>query len=285
MPEKARPAPPSSRAPGRPGVEFPEAFAAFLRLLRSSPEPRVTVRRLRAELGTGSHGKISEHLASCWARVAAMLEAGSPDALRRLPGPIADEFERLYRLIEEAVRQDVSRGAPEGLMRAECSELAAQCTALNRELADLRGDRASEQKCLQDERDRAAGLDKQNHELTVRVTELQQRLADRERHLQLLGDQNDALTRLLSRAHTERRSLERRAEQLQQDLSELRERFQSNLSLLMSRSRSAAMRPPPLSRKARQVKKKPKPSRKVKAKGDPRKLRRSPLRTPSRRQD
>ena len=259
MPQKVHPEYPFSRAPGRPGVEFPEAFAAFLRLLRSSPEPRVTVRRLRAELGTGSHGKISEHLASCWARVAAMLEAGSPESLRRLPGPIADAFERLYRLIEEGVRQEISGGISDDALQTECAELRAQRAALQHELTALGATHAAEQKRLQDEKNRSAGLDKQNHELSVRTTELQQRLTDREHHLQMLNEQNDALTRLLSRAQTERQSLERRAEQLQQDLTELRERFQSNLARLLVRARPVRVRP--TTGKARSSKEKPTRSR------------------------
>ena len=137
--------------------------------------PLSIVQKIRAKIGRGSPNTINPMLDACWKTLSARLDSG-PAALHRLPESIAHIAEALWMQALE-----------EGKRRA-----------------------------LLEQRDtaRVAELDKQRlelrfHVLTLREGELDSRLRDRDRTIEALQVQLNALTGLLRKEQATREMLSR----------------------------------------------------------------------------
>ena len=129
-------------------------------------------------------------------------------------------------MIEAEVRRESTRPAREldearrpycDTLQAQNATLEQQRLELQRQLAGaqeqldkLHVSRLADAKLRDTGKDRAALLDRHNQALSVRVQELERRLADRDSRIQHLTEQFNSMTRLLSRERTLSAGFERR---------------------------------------------------------------------------
>jgi hypothetical protein len=156
---------------GRPGLEQADVDRAADALLRKGLRP--SVEKVRAQVG-GSPNTIAPLLDRWWARLAGRLEAGS-DAVARIPGSVAHAAEALFIRALDAARE-----------RAE---------------QEQHRDREA---IVQDQQILAA----RRHVLSLREAELDQRLTERDRMVEVLKE-------TLRYERGERRKLEAAYEALQ----------------------------------------------------------------------
>jgi hypothetical protein len=148
-------------------------------LLRSGMRP--TIEKIRAKIGKGSPNTINPMLDAWWKTLSARLDAG-PAALHRLPETVAHIAEALWMQALE-----------EGRRRAQ-QEL-----------------KTSERQAA----DHQQNLEVRSHVLTLREGELDSRLRDRDRTIEALQLQVNALTGLLRKEQATRELLSRHIAELQ----------------------------------------------------------------------
>jgi hypothetical protein len=142
-------------------------------LLRLGERP--TIDKVRARIGKGSPNTINPMLDAWWKTLSARLDSG-PAALHRLPESIAHIAEALWmQALEEAKRRAVLEQRD-----------SARLTELDKQRLELR-----------------------SHVLSLREGELDSRLRDRDRTIEALQDQVNALTGILRKEQATRESLSR----------------------------------------------------------------------------
>jgi hypothetical protein len=186
------------------GVSAGDIELAADALLRAGERP--TIEKVREKLGTGSPNTINPLLDAWWKRLSARLDAG-PAALHRLPESVAHAAEALWM-----------RALDEGRRRA-----AQEQHATTRALAT---DKQT--------------LEVRSHVLSLRESELESRLRDREQRQAALEAQLQDLTTLLRKEQAAREAQARRIVDLQQQLSARAPSLTSKPSRSKVRRRSKA---------------------------------------------
>ena len=136
MSETATP-PKGYRSPGRPGIEQSDVDRAADELFRAGQRPSVA--KIRARVG-GSPNTIAPMLDRWWSRLAGRIDAG-PDALARLPQPVALAAEALFIHALDAARERAEHehsGTREALTRDQ-QLFDARRHVLSLREADLEG--------------------------------------------------------------------------------------------------------------------------------------------------
>jgi hypothetical protein len=192
-------APPRYRAPGRPGIEQSEVDRAADELLTAGERP--SVEKIRARVG-GSPNTIAPLLDAWWARLAGRIAAG-PDALARLPEPVALAAEALFIRALDAART-----------RAE-NEISSAKEALTHD-----------QQLIEARR----------HVLSLREAELERRLAERDQVVSVLKE-------TLRYERGQRRKLELANESLQVRLRALEAKGKPRPATTYSRKSSSPTKP------------------------------------------
>jgi Plasmid replication region DNA-binding N-term len=174
---------PTRFGPPSRGVSTRDVELAADALLRAGDRP--TIEKVREKLGTGSPNTINPLLDAWWKRLSARLDAG-PAALHRLPESVAHAAEALWM-----------QALDEGRRRAAQEQHATT---------------------------RALGTDKQNlevrsHVLSLRESELESRLRDREQRQAALEAQLQDLTTLLGKEQATRDAQTKRIAALEADLA------------------------------------------------------------------
>ena len=195
----SRPRPPPNRHRPR-GITAADVDRAADSLLRAGQRP--TIEKVRAKIGRGSPNTINPLLDAWWSRLAGRLDAG-PAALHRLPEPV---------LL-----------AAEGLWLQTLDEARKRATAEH-------GSR-EEARSLSERQD----LDVRAHVLSIRESELRDRIAQAEGRASQLEIEIEALTTLLRKEQASRLAVERRLAETQSDLQQ---------ALTRRRGRTAAGRKP-----------------------------------------
>jgi chromosome segregation ATPase len=180
MPEVTRGA--TRFGPPTRGVSAGDVERAADTLLRAGERP--TIEKVREKLGSGSPNTINPLLDAWWKRLSARLDSG-PAALHRLPESVAHAAEALWM-----------QALDEGRRRA-----AQETHATTRALAT---DKQS--------------LEVRSHVLSLRESELESRLRDREQRQAALEAQLQDLTTLLRKEQATREAQERRIADLEQRL-------------------------------------------------------------------
>lgn len=161
------------------GITQSDVSHAADSLLRSGERP--TIKKVRAKIGKGSPNTVNPLLDAWWKTLAVRLDAG-PAALHRLPESVAHVAEALWM---QALEEGKRRALLEQRDSARLAELDKQ------------------------------RLEVRSHVLTLREGELDSRLRDRERTIEALQVQINALTGLLGREQATRDSLSRQIVDLQ----------------------------------------------------------------------
>jgi hypothetical protein len=164
------------------GVSASDVERAADALLRAGERP--TIEKVREKLGTGSPNTINPLLDAWWKRLSARLDAG-PAALHRLPESVAHVAESLWM-----------HALDEGRRRA-----AQEQHATTRALATGK-----------------QTLEVRSHVLSLRESELESRLRDREQRQAALEAQLQDLTTLLKKEQAAREAQARRISTLQTQL-------------------------------------------------------------------
>jgi hypothetical protein len=166
---------PAAAPPGTScGITPADVDRAADNLLRAGERP--TIERIRLRIGRGSPNTINPLLDAWWSRLASRLDAG-PAALHRLPEPVLHAAEGLWlQALDDARR------------RAQL-ESGSSRKALARERQDLAV---------------------QSHVLSIRESELQDRLTKAERGIARLELELETLTTLPSKQQASRLAAERR---------------------------------------------------------------------------
>ena len=175
-PKSAQSPPPTTRttADATRGITAASVDRAADALLRAGHRP--TIERVRAHLGRGSPNTINPLLDAWWQRLAGRLDAG-PAALHRLPEPVLHAAEGLWLQTLDAARKRAA------------SEQGSTRSALARDRREL---------------------EVRSHVLSIRESELADRLQLAERHTQALELELEALTTLLRKEQASRLAAERR---------------------------------------------------------------------------
>jgi len=195
---RTRPSPSVARANGR-GITPADVDRAADALLRDGQRP--TIEKVRAKIGRGSPNTINPLLDAWWSRLAGRLDAG-PAALHRLPEPVLLAAEGLWlQTLDEARKR-------------AAAELGSRKATLARD---------------------AQELDLRAHVLSIRESELRDRIAQAEGRASHLAIEIEALTTLLRKEQASRLAAERRLAETQSDLQQ---------ALTGRRDRSAAVRTP-----------------------------------------
>jgi len=165
--------PPRRIGPPPRGITQSDVSHAADTLLRLGERP--TIDKVRARIGKGSPNTINPMLDSWWKTLSVRLDSG-PAALHRLPETVAHIAEALWmQALEEAKRRAV-------LEQRDSARLAE----LDKQRLELR-----------------------SHVLSLREGELDSRLRDRDRTIEALQDQVNALTGILRKEQATRESLSR----------------------------------------------------------------------------
>jgi hypothetical protein len=165
------------------GVSAGDIERAADALLRAGERP--TIEKIREKLGTGSPNTINRLLDTWWKRLSARLDAG-PAALHRLPESVAHAAEALWM-----------QALDEGRRRAGQEQHATtRALAADKQTLEVR-----------------------SHVLSLRESELESRLRDREQRQAALEAQLQDLTTLLRKEQAAREAQARRIADLQQQLS------------------------------------------------------------------
>ena len=175
-PKSAQSPPPTTRttADATRGITAASVDRAADALLRAGHRP--TIERVRAHLGRGSPNTINPLLDAWWQRLAGRLDAG-PAALHRLPEPVLHAAEGLWLQTLDAARKRAA------------SEQGSTRSALARDRREL---------------------EVRSHVLSIRESELADRLQLAERRTQALELELEALTTLLRKEQASRLAAERR---------------------------------------------------------------------------
>jgi hypothetical protein len=178
--ERPRPPPSTTREHGR-GIGAADVDRAADSLLRDGERP--TIEKIRAKIGRGSPNTINPLLDAWWSRLAGRLDAG-PAALHRLPEPVLLAAEGLWlQTIDEArKRAAAEQGSRKSTLARDAQEL------------DLR-----------------------DHVLSIRESELKDRIAQAEHRASELAIEVEALTALLRKEQASRLAAERRLAESQSD--------------------------------------------------------------------
>jgi hypothetical protein len=173
---RRRPSSPKSRppTPDSRGITSTDVDRAADSLLRAGSRP--TIEKVRATIGRGSPNTINPLLDAWWSRLAGRLDAG-PAALHRLPEPVLHAAEGLWLQTLDAARQ-----------RAATEQGSSRTT--------LRRDRQE--------------LEIRSHVLSIRESELTDRLKQSESRTARLEMEVEALTTLLRKEQASRLAAERR---------------------------------------------------------------------------
>jgi Plasmid replication region DNA-binding N-term len=165
--------------PSPRGITQSDVSHAADSLLRAGERP--TIDKVRAKIGKGSPNTINPMLDAWWKTLSARLDSG-PAALHRLPETVAHVAEALWM-----------QALDEGRRRAHLElKTAERVTA-----------------------DHQQNLEVRSHVLTLREGELDSRLRDRDRTIEALQLQLNALTALLRKEQATRESLSRPIAELQ----------------------------------------------------------------------
>jgi hypothetical protein len=165
--------------PSPRGITQSDVSHAADSLLRAGERP--TIDKVRAKIGKGSPNTINPMLDAWWKTLSARLDSG-PAALHRLPETVAHIAEALWM-----------QALDEGRRRAHLElKTAERVTA-----------------------DHQQNLEVRSHVLTLREGELDSRLRDRDRTIEALQLQLNALTALLRKEQATRESLSRQIAELQ----------------------------------------------------------------------
>jgi hypothetical protein len=207
---------PALQSGGR-GVTAADVERAADALLREGERP--TVEKVRARLGGGSPNTINPLLDGWWKRIGARLASG-PDALQRLPELVAHVAEALWLQALEEARRRVGQ------------EERTALSALEKERREF---------------------EVRSHVLTLRESELDNRLRDRERAAQQLEGQVRDLLAMLQKEQASRAAAEARAKALEAEVSAADARSQRLITETTSRSspRAAPPRQPKAALQAR----------------------------------
>jgi uncharacterized coiled-coil protein SlyX len=189
------------------GVSAGDVERAADTLLRAGERP--TIEKVRAKLGTGSPNTINPLLDAWWKRLSARLDAG-PAALHRLPESVAHAAEALWM---QALDEGRRRAAQE-------QHATARSIATDKQTLEVR-----------------------SHVLSLRESELESRLRDREQRQAALEAQLQDLTTLLRKEQATRDAQARRISALENQLSAL-------ATATQKATRTKTQHPPPLRRKA-----------------------------------
>ena len=180
MPEPTKA--PSRFGPPSRGISAGDVERAADALLRTGQRP--TIEKVREKLGSGSPNTINPLLDAWWKRLSARLDAG-PAALHRLPESVAHAAEALWM-----------RALDEGRRRAAQEQHAtARAVTADKQTLEVR-----------------------SHVLSLRESELEFRLRDREQRQATLEAQLQDLTTLLKKEQATREVLARRIVDLEQQL-------------------------------------------------------------------
>ena len=168
-------------APAR-GITPADVDRAADQLLREGQRP--TIEKVRAKIGRGSPNTINPLLDAWWSRLAGRLDAG-PAALHRLPEPVLLAAEGLWlqTLDEARKRATAEQGSRKASLARDAQEL------------DLRA-----------------------HVLSIRESELRDRIAQAEGRASQLAIEIEALTTLLRKEQASRLAVERRLAAAQAEL-------------------------------------------------------------------
>ena len=171
-----RPSSPKSRppTPDSRGITSTDVDRAADSLLRAGSRP--TIEKVRAKIGRGSPNTINPLLDAWWSRLAGRLDAG-PAALHRLPEPVLHAAEGLWLQTLSEARK-----------RAATEQGSSRTTLL---------------------RDRQE-LEIRSHVLSIRESELADRLKQSESRATPLEMEVEALTTLLRKEQASRLAAERR---------------------------------------------------------------------------
>src|SRR6202051_2003516 len=164
------------------GVSASDVERAADALLRAGERP--TIEKIREKLGTGSPNTINPLLDAWWKRLSARLDAG-PAALHRLPESIAHAAEALWM-----------QALDEGRRRAALEQHATtRALATDKQTLEVR-----------------------SHVLSLRESELESRLRDRDQRQAALEAQLQNLTTLLRKEQATRDAQARRIAGLENQL-------------------------------------------------------------------
>ena len=203
-PRRTRPTPPPTPTTPR-GISAADVDRAADALLRDGQRP--TIEKVRATIGRGSPNTINPLLDAWWGRLAGRLAAG-PAALHRLPEPVLLAAEGLWlQTLDEARKR-------------AAAEQGSRKTSLVRD--------------AQENELRA-------HVLSIRESELRDRIAQTEGRASQLAIEIEALTTLLRKEQASRLAVERRLTETQ-----------SALQQALNRRPAPALQPAELRRSAKQ---------------------------------
>jgi hypothetical protein len=177
--------PPLYGSPAR-GITQADVSHAADALLRLGHRP--TIEKIRERIGRGSPNTINPMLDNWWKRLAGRLDAG-PAAFHRLPESVAHVAEALWM-------QALEEGRRRALLEQRMTDRAL---AHDKERLDLR-----------------------SHVLTLRESEMEARLQDRDRTIAELTGRVDMLTGMLQKEQATRDSVSRRLSAVEADLSAAR---------------------------------------------------------------
>jgi hypothetical protein len=196
---RTRPTPPPPPTTSPRGITPADVDRAADALLRTGQRP--TIEKVRAKIGRGSPNTINPLLDAWWSRLAGRLDAG-PAALHRLPEPVLLAAEGLWlQTLDEARKRATAEQSPrKATLARDAQEL------------DLRA-----------------------HVLSIRESELRDRIAQAEGRASQLAIEIEALTTLLRKEQASRLAAERRLAETQSDLQQ---------ALTGRRGRIAAYRTP-----------------------------------------
>ena len=170
------------------GVTQADVSQAADALLRAGERP--TVEKIRAAIGSGSPNTVGPLLDAWWKRLAGRLDAG-PAAFHRLPESVAHVAEALWM-------QALDEGRRRALVEQRMTDRAH---AQDKERLELR-----------------------SHVLTLRESEMEARVQDRDRTITELTGRVDMLTGMLQKEQATRDAVSRRLSAVEAELSAARQR-------------------------------------------------------------
>jgi hypothetical protein len=169
------------------GVTQTDVSRAADALLRAGERP--TIEKIRATIGSGSPNTVGPLLDAWWKRLAGRLDAG-PAAFHRLPESVAHVAEALWM-------QALDEGRRRALLEQRMTDRAL---AQDNERLELR-----------------------SHVLTLRESEMEARIQDRDRTIAELTKHVDLLTGMLQKEQATRDSVTRRLSAVEAELSAARQ--------------------------------------------------------------
>ena len=204
-----------SRAPGPPrGVGAVDVALTADALLRQGRRP--TIERVREYLGRGSPNTINPLLDEWWKTLAARL-SGGPESLERIPASAFHVLEALWVQLQMAARdraaQELARERGEAVRGAESLEIRSQV-------------------------------------LSLRESELNERLRRQEDRVRALEDQLQSASMTVRRAQADTAGARLRAQNLEAELAAATHKITAQLTRPVVRERASAKRNRKAKRKA-----------------------------------